>query len=169
MINFKKSSLIALCFVLTFSFSSCIRPELKRTEALSEVDFSNETCVQVVTNEDVFNLILCFDENGTLFIEFEDLISPSLENMKFKINKSFCEITANDITFTENVNAFGDDFFPKILYIFFNTADFKNERFEFNKQENSYTLFKAILTKNLIFTVQNSNDNSKIAYLIEIR
>ena len=70
---------------------------------------------------------------------------------------------------TKNINNFDNNFTPRLLYLFFKNTDFSKEEFVFLKEENSMTLSKTIGEKNIVFTVQLTQEKKEQFYKLEIR
>ncbi len=137
-------------------------------KSFEDVDFTGSVNVQIIANQDVYNTEICFVQNEIFSLKLKQITPPSLEDLRVEVENSLCKIFSNDLIFEKNINDFNDDFFPKIVYFFFASVNFENDEFIYNQDENAYILSRKILSKTVVFTVQNNEDNSKKAYLIEV-
>jgi len=164
----KRVLLVSLCFLICVFFSSCEADALKISD-FKKVDFSKEQKVQLVTNDDVYNILVTISGDGCFLMRFSEEVPETLADMKIKILNENCEIESTDIKYSASINNFSSDFFPRIIYEFFNGTDFTDAEFSLNEAEKSCFLEKIVSGKRVIFTIQLSLDKSTQNYIIEIR
>lgn len=164
----KRISFLFVVFFICFVFSSC-KSELLKSNNLRTIDFSETQKVQVVTNDEIYNINLLKNENGCVNISFLEEAPVTLLNMNVKINNDVCELQSEDINFSTSINNFNNDFLPVIIYKFLLETDFANEQFNYERAGNVYFIEKIVLGKTVVFTVQLSLDESSQSYMIEIK
>ena len=164
----KRVLLISLCFLICVLFTSCESDALK-TSDFKKVDFKKEQKVQLVTNNEVYNILVSISEAGCFAMRFSEEAPKTLDDMKIKITNENCERESTGIKYSTSINNFSSDFFPRIIYAFFNETDFENADFTLNEEENSCFLEKIVSGKKVIFTIQLSLDKTSQNYIIEIR
>ncbi len=155
-------------FTLFFTQVSCKSVSLY-TSNFQEVDFSGGQKLHLVEGEDVYNLFISFSENDGLNLKYLPEAPEILLDTSVNINGELVEITSSKLTLTKNINDFDNSFTPKLLYMFFKNTDFSKEEFVFEKQENSMSLSETIGEKNLVFTVQLTQNKQEQFYKLEIR
>ncbi len=133
------------------------------------VDFSEVQKVQLVTNDEIYNILLSESDNGCVTINFTDEAPDILLDMNIKITNDICEIQSDDINFSTSINNFNNNFLPVVIYKFLIETDFCNEQFNFESEDNVYFLEKTVLGKKLIFKIQLSLDELSQSYIIEIK
>ncbi len=168
MSDLKRLSLLLLCLLFCFLFSSCKTEFLKQSN-FKTVDFSEVQKVQLVTNDEIYNILLSKSDNGCVTITFIDEAPVTILDMNIKIKNDVCEIQSDDINFSTSINNFNNDFSPVIIYKFLIETDFSNEQFEFKSDDNAYFIVKTVLGKTVLFKVQLSLDELSQSYIIEIK
>ncbi len=168
MINLKRLSLLLLCLVFCFLFSSC-KTELFKQNNFKTIDFSEVQKVQLVANNEIYNILLSKSDNGGVNITFTDEAPDTLLCMNIKITNDVCEIQSDDINFSTSINNFNNNFSPVVIYKFLIETDFYNEQFNFENEDNVYFFKKNVLGKTVVFKVQLSLDESSQSYIIEIK
>ena len=168
MSNLKRLSLLLLCLIFCFSFTSC-KTEFLKQHKFKTIDFSEAQKIQLVTSDEIYNILLLKSENGCVNINFVDEAPKTLLDMSIKITNDFCEIQSDDISFSTSINNFSNNFLPVIIYKFLMETDFTNEQFEFKCDENLYVIEKTVLGKTVVFKVQLSLDELSQCYILEIK
>lgn len=151
-----------------FSLSSC-KVNSFGISNFQDVNFKEPQKVQLVTEDAVYNVSVSFNEYGEFTLCFLEEVPIGLENLKINIKNDICNIENDDIIYTKNIDDFNNDFFPKLIYEFFRTTDFKNDEYVFNETEKSAFIERNVLEKKLVFTIQLSLDNDTQIYKIELR
>ena len=160
--------MLLLVFTLLFTQASCKSVSFN-TSNFQEVDFSGGQKLHLVEGGDVYNLFISFSESDGLNIKYLPEASEILLDTSVNIKGELVKFASSDLTLTKNINNFDNNFTPKLLYLFFKNTDFSKEEFVFQKEENSMTLSKTILEKNLVFTVQLTEEKDEQFYKLEIR
>ena len=168
MSNLKRLSLLLLCLVFCFLFSSC-KTELFKQNNFKTIDFSEVQKVQLVANNEIYNILLSKSDNGGVNITFTDEAPDTLLCMNIKITNDVCEIQSDDINFSTSINNFNNNFSLAVIYKFLIETDFANEQFNSESGDNACFLEKTVLGKTVIFKVQLSLDESSQSYIIEIK
>lgn len=168
MSNLKRLSLLLLCLVFCILFSSC-KTEFLKQNNFKTVDFSEVQKVQLVTNDEIYNILLSKSANGCVTITFTDEAPVTILDMNIKIKNDVCEIQSDDINFSTGINNFNNDFSPVIIYKFLIETDFANEQFNFETGDSVCFLEKSVLGKTVLFKVQLSLDELSQSYIIEIK
>ena len=157
-----------LCGVVGFSFVSCNSDSLKKS-SFQEVNFKEKQKVQLVTNDDVYNILVSFNDVGEFQMQFLEDAPEIYKDLNINIKNEVCVIESTGLKFTKNINEFNNDFFPKIIYHFFIITDFMNEDYVYDDVEKCAFLEKNILEKKVVFTMQLSLNNTPQIYKIEIK
>lgn len=165
---FKRPSLLLLCLIFCFLFSSC-KAEFLKQNNFKTIDLGEVQKVQLVTNDEIYNILLSKSDNGCVTITFVDEAPVTLLNMNVKIYNDVCELESDSINFSTTINNFNNNFSPVIIYKFLLETDFENEQFNFKNEDNAYFLEKTVLGKTVVFTVQLVPDELSQIYMIEIK
>lgn len=164
----KRLSLLLCCSLFCFTLFSC-KAELTKSNKLKTIDFSEVQRVQLVTKDEIYNILLSENKNGCVNISFLEEAPATLLNMSVKIYDGICELQSDETSFSVSINNFNNNFSPLIIYKFLLSTDFQNEQFEFNTDDNSYFLEKTVLGRTVKFTVAPSLDELSQSYMIEIK
>ena len=103
----KRISLLLLCILFSLTFFSC-KAELLKNDKLKTIDFSEVQKVQLVTKDEVFNILLSKNENGCVNISFLEEAPVTLLNMNVKIFGDVCELKSDDINYSTSINNFNN-------------------------------------------------------------
>ena len=164
----KRIFLVLLCLVLIISFSSCNSDLLSKSK-FQDINFNDAQKVQLSLKGNIYNLYLSFNENNDFSLSFAPEISDALKNVKVTVSGELATIENEGLIYKKSINEFNNDFFPKIIYLFFKNTDFNKELFNYDKEENSLTMKNEILEKTVVLTVRLTKDKNNQIYLIEIR
>lgn len=164
----KRFSLLLLCLIFCFLFASC-KTEILKQNKFKTIDFSEVQKVQLVTQNDIYNILLSKSENGCVNINFVDEAHVTLLGTDIKISDGVCVIQSEEIEFSTDINNFNNSFSPVIIYKFLMETDFENEQFNFDAEQNAYSFEKNVLGRIVVFTVQLSLNKNSQSYMIEIK
>lgn len=164
----KRLLLISICLFGCFLLTACKVNELNKND-FQEVKFTEKQKLQVVTNDEVYNTFVLFNQNNDFSFCFSDEAPQTYKNILVEVKNNICVISNDGISYEKNINDFHNDFSPKIIYLFFSQTDFKNVDFSYNESEKSCCFEKVICDKTVVFTIQLSLDNSTQNYILEIR
>ena len=157
-----------LCVFSCFMFVSCNSESLNKSD-FQEVSFKEEQKIQLVTDTDVYNISVSFNEDGEFNMHFLEEAPEIYDDLEINIKNDMCVIESNGLKFAKNINDFNNDYFPKIIYHFFIATDFINETYSYNELEKTASLEKSVLEKKVVFTTQLSLENTAQIYKIEIK
>lgn len=164
----KRIFLVLLCLVLIISFSSCNSDLLSKSK-FQDINFNDAQKVQLSLKGNIYNLYLSFNENNDFSLSFAPEISDALKNVKVTVSGELAIIENDGLIYKKSINEFNNDFFPKIIYLFFKNTDFSKELFNYDKEENLMSLKSKVLEKTVVFDLRLSTDNNEQIYLLEIR
>ena len=164
----KRFSLLLLCLIFCFLFASC-KTEILKQNKFKTIDFSEVQKVQLVTSEEIYNILLSKSENGCVTINYVDEAPEILLEMYIEISDGVCLIQSEEIEFSTSINNFNNSFSPVVIYKFLMETDFENEPFTFESEENAYSFEKNVLGKTVLFTVYLSLDENSQSYMIEVK
>lgn len=133
------------------------------------MNFTEQQKVQLVTSDNVYNILVSLSENNEFTLTFLDEAPLIYKNISVEIKNNICKVSSEDIVYEKNINEFNNDFLPKIIYIFLSETDFKTAEFMYNEADKSCYLEKTVCEKTVVFTVQLSLDESTQNYILEIR
>ena len=148
--------------------SSC-KTNVFSTNDFKEVDFKNGQKIQLVTNNEVYNIFVTFNEGNDFTLKYLPEATEVLLGTTVIVKGDKAEISSGELKFSKDINEFNNSFIPKIIYLFFKNTSFEKENFVYNKTENCFVLTKSILEKNVVFTVQLAQNKQSQIYIFEIR
>ncbi|MBR6552302.1 MAG: hypothetical protein IKT89_05620 [Clostridia bacterium] len=148
--------------------SSC-KTNVFGTNDFKEVDFKNGQKIQLVTNNEVYNIFVTFSESNDFTLKYLPEATEVLLGTTVIVKGDKAEISSGELKFSKDINEFNNSFIPKIIYLFFKNTSFEKENFVYNKTENCFVLTKSILEKNVVFTVQLAQNKQSQIYIFEIR
>ncbi len=149
--------------------SSSCKNAFSGTGDFQEVDFKDGQKVLLVMGDEVYNLFITFDENGEFTLKYLPEALEMLLKTTVTVNGEQAKIVFDGLEFTKNINDFNNSFVPEVVYFFFKNTSFEKENFIFDNEENTMILTTNILEKNVVFTVQLTQDMQSQIYLLEIR
>lgn len=149
-------------------FLGCNKQTLKKSD-FQEVDFTEKQKIQVVIKNEIYNVMVSFNENNEFTFVFLDEAPVTYKNLLVEVKNDICTVTGNGLVFEKNINEFNNDFLPKIIYIFLCETDFNNADFTYNVSEKSCLTEKTVCEKTIVFTVQLSLDDTTQNYTLEVR
>lgn len=149
-------------------FLGCNKQTLKKSD-FQEVDFTEKQKIQVVIKNEIYNVMVSFNEDNEFTFIFLDEAPVTYKNLLVEVKNNICKVTGNGLVFEKNINEFNNDFLPKIIYIFLCETDFNNADFIYNVSEKSCLTEKMVCEKNIVFTVQLSLDGTTQNYTLEVR
>ncbi|MBR2876459.1 MAG: hypothetical protein IKC01_04915 [Clostridia bacterium] len=164
----KRIFLTVSIFLLSVFLTACRTDSNYGTE-LQDVDFREFQRVQVITEKDVFNVLVKYDEAEKLYLEILDESPDALLGCSVEIAGGKCVLKNSGIDYVTSLDNFNEDFMPAILYFFFYDTDFSNQEYKFNKNEKTYSFEKSVSGKTVVFCIQLSLDETTQNYILEIK
>lgn len=154
--------------VFILFFASCEMNKLTKSD-FQEVDFSQEQKIHVVTNENIYNIVVTFSENKDFSLRFSDEAPDVYKQLSVSVNGGICTVSDGEITYEKPIEEFNNTFLPKIVYSFFEETDFSAVEYTYNETEKTRFFECFCCGKTLVFTAQLSLDSEAQNFVIEIK
>lgn len=148
--------------------TSCDMNKLTKSD-FQEVDFSQEQKIHIVTDENIYNIVVTFNENKEFNLHFSDEAPDVYKQLSVSVKGEICTVSDGEIIYEKPIEDFNNDFLPKIIYNFFSITDFSAVEYNYNEAEKTRFFETFCCGKTLIFTSQLSLDEKSQSFVIEIK